>query len=239
MRDGLKPVQRRILFSMSRWACAPTAPTASAPAWWATRWASYHPHGDGAIYDALVRMGQDFSRQVTLVDPHGNFGTLDDAPAAYRYTECRLTEAAMELLAEIDEDTVEFRPTFDGERDEPLYLPARLPNLLVNGTSGIAVGMATNMPQPQPGRGVRGHQAGDDQAPPQADGGRADGACCPAPTSPPAARSSTTGSPTPTPPGRGSFRIRAKADIEIGQGHQGAARASSSPSCPTWSAPSG
>ena len=83
-------------------------------------------------------MGQDFSRMITLVDPHGNFGTLDDGPAAYRYTECRLTAAAMELLSEIDEDTVEVRPTFDGEREEPIYLPARLPTLLVNGTSGIA-----------------------------------------------------------------------------------------------------
>ena len=91
-------------------------------------------------------MGQDFSRNVTLVDPHGNFGSLDDPPAAYRYTECRLSGAAVEMLGEIDEDTVEMRATFDGERDEPEYLPARLPNLLVNGTSGIAVGMATNMP---------------------------------------------------------------------------------------------
>ena len=105
----------------------------------------YHPHGDGAIYDALVRMGQDFGRNLTLVDPHGNFGSLDDPPAAYRYTECRLTDAAVEMLGEIDEDTVEFRPTFDGERTEPVYLPARVPNLLVNGTTGIAVGMATNM----------------------------------------------------------------------------------------------
>ncbi len=98
-----------------------------------------------AIYDTLVRLGQDFARSITLIDPQGNFGSLDDPPAAIRYTECRLTDAALDLLAEIDEDTVEFRPTYDGENEEPLYLPALLPNLLVNGTTGIAVGMATNM----------------------------------------------------------------------------------------------
>ena len=106
----------------------------------------YHPHGDAAIYDALVRMGQDFSRGMTLVDKQGNFGSLDDPPAASRYTECRLAETAMEMLREIDEDTVDFRPTYDGESEEPSCLPALLPNLLINGTSGIAVGMATNMP---------------------------------------------------------------------------------------------
>ena len=146
VRDGLKPVQRRILFSMSGMGLRPDRPHRKCAGVVGDTMGKFHPHGDGAIYDALVRMGQDFSRQITLVDPHGNFGTLDDGPAAYRYTECRLTEAAVELLAEIDEDTVEFRPTFDGEREEPIYLPARLPNLLVNGTSGIAVGMATNMP---------------------------------------------------------------------------------------------
>ena len=108
--------------------------------------AKFHPHGDSAIYDTLVRLGQDFAKPVTLVDPQGNFGSLDDPPAAYRYTECRLTPAAIDLLGEIDEETVEFRPTYDGETEEPAYLPALLPNLLVNGTSGIAVGMATNMP---------------------------------------------------------------------------------------------
>ena len=108
--------------------------------------AKFHPHGDSAIYDTLVRLGQDFARPVPLIDPQGNFGSLDDPPAAYRYTECRLTPAALDLLGEIDEDTVDFRPTYDGETNEPVYLPGLLPNLLVNGTSGIAVGMATNMP---------------------------------------------------------------------------------------------
>ncbi|UDY34645.1 DNA gyrase/topoisomerase IV subunit A [Dermatobacter hominis] len=145
VRDGLKPVQRRILHAMADMGMRPDRPHRKCANVVGETMGKYHPHGDGAIYDALVRMGQTFGRNITLVDPHGNFGSLDDPPAAYRYTECRLTEAAMEMLAEIDEETVEFRPTFDGERVEPLYLPGRLPNLLVNGTSGIAVGMATNM----------------------------------------------------------------------------------------------
>ena len=145
VRDGLKPVQRRILHAMSDMGLRPDRPHRKSAGVVGETMGKYHPHGDGAIYDALVRMGQTFGRNVTLVDPHGNFGSLDDPPAAYRYTECRLTEAAVEMLGEIDEETVEFRPTFDGERVEPVYLPARLPNLLVNGTSGIAVGMATNM----------------------------------------------------------------------------------------------
>jgi DNA gyrase subunit A len=145
VRDGLKPVQRRILHAMADMGMRPDRPHRKCANVVGETMGKYHPHGDGAIYDALVRMGQPFGRNITLIDPHGNFGSLDDPPAAYRYTECRLTEAAMEMLAEIDEETVEFRPTFDGERVEPLYLPGRLPNLLVNGTSGIAVGMATNM----------------------------------------------------------------------------------------------
>ncbi len=145
VRDGLKPVQRRILHAMANMGLRPDRPHRKCAGVVGETMGKYHPHGDGAIYDALTRMGQNFGRNITLVDPHGNFGSLDDPPAAYRYTECRLTEAAMEMLGEIDEETVEFKPTFDGERLEPVYLPARLPNLLVNGTSGIAVGMATNM----------------------------------------------------------------------------------------------
>jgi DNA gyrase subunit A len=145
VRDGLKPVQRRILYAMADTGLRPDRPHRKSAGVVGETMGKYHPHGDGAIYDALVRMGQDFGRNVTLVDPHGNFGSLDDPPAAYRYTECRLSEAAMEMLGEIDEETVDFRPTFDGERSEPTVLPAVLPNLLVNGTTGIAVGMATNM----------------------------------------------------------------------------------------------
>ncbi|MCP4436393.1 MAG: DNA topoisomerase 4 subunit A [Actinomycetia bacterium] len=145
VRDGLKPVQRRILHAMASMGLRPDRPHRKSAGVVGETMGKYHPHGDGAIYDALTRMGQGFGRNITLVDPHGNFGSLDDPPAAYRYTECRLSQAAMEMLGEIDEDTVEFRPTFDGERSEPEYLPARLPNLLVNGSMGIAVGMATNM----------------------------------------------------------------------------------------------
>ena len=145
VRDGLKPVQRRILYAMSDMGLRPDRPHRKSAGVVGEAMGKYHPHGDGAIYDALVRMGQDFSRNVTLIDPRGNFGFLDDPPAAYRYTECRLTDAAMAMLAELDEDTVDFRPTFDSQREEPTVLPARLPNLLVNGTTGIAVGMATNM----------------------------------------------------------------------------------------------
>ncbi len=146
VRDGLKPVQRRILYSMLQMRLMPDRPHRKCAHVVGDVMAKFHPHGDGAIYDALVRLGQDFSKNVTLVDPQGNFGSLDHPPAAYRYTECRLSTAALDLLSEIDEETVEFRPTYDGEDTEPAYLPALLPNLLVNGTSGIAVGMATNMP---------------------------------------------------------------------------------------------
>ena len=146
VRDGLKPVQRRILYSMLGMGLRPTNPHRKCARVVGDTMGKYHPHGDMAIYEALVRLGQDFARMVTLVDPHGNFGSLDDPPAASRYTECRLTEAAMEMVREIEEETIDFRPTYDGESTEPLYLPGLLPNLLVNGTSGIAVGMATNMP---------------------------------------------------------------------------------------------
>ncbi len=145
VRDGLKPVQRRILYSMLRMGLRPESPHRKCARVVGDTMGNYHPHGDAAIYDALVRMGQDFTRGVPLVDPQGNFGTLDDPPAAARYTECRLAAAAMELLDELDEDTVDFRSSYDGETSEPVCLPGRLPNLLVNGTSGIAVGMATNM----------------------------------------------------------------------------------------------
>ncbi len=145
VRDGLKPVQRRILYSMMQMGLRPENPHRKSARVVGDTMGRYHPHGDSAIYDTLVRMGQDFSRMVTMVDPQGNFGSLDDPPAAARYTECRLTNAAMDMVREIDEDTVEFRPTYDGEGEEPVYLPALVPNLLVNGTTGIAVGMATNM----------------------------------------------------------------------------------------------
>jgi DNA gyrase subunit A len=145
IRDGLKPVQRRILYSMLNMGIRPDTPHRKSARVVGDTMGNYHPHGDSAIYETLVRMGQSFARNVTLIDPQGNFGSLDDPPAAPRYTECRLTEAAMEMLDELSEDTVDFRPTYDGEGIEPECLPGRLPNLLVNGTTGIAVGMATNM----------------------------------------------------------------------------------------------
>jgi len=145
VRDGLKPVQRRILHAMHQMGIRPDTPTRKCARVVGETMGKYHPHGDAAIYEALVRLGQDFTRNITLVEPQGNFGSLDDPPAAQRYTECRLTTAAMDMIGEIAEDTVDFRPTYDGESSEPVVLPGLLPNLLVNGTAGIAVGMATNM----------------------------------------------------------------------------------------------
>ena len=145
VRDGLKPVQRRVLWSMLQMGLRPGTPYRKSARVVGDTMGRYHPHGDAAIYDTLVRMGQDFSRMVALVDPQGNFGSLDDPPAAARYTECRLSDAAMDMVGELDEDTVDFRATYDSEDTEPVVLPAALPNLLVNGTAGIAVGMATNM----------------------------------------------------------------------------------------------
>jgi len=146
VRDGLKPVQRRILYAMLRMGIRSDTPHRKSARVVGETMGRYHPHGDAAIYDALVRLGQDFSRGITFVDKQGNFGSLDDPPAAARYTECRLTAAAMSMVGEIDEDTVDFRPTYDGESLEPICLPGLIPGLLVNGTTGIAVGMATNMP---------------------------------------------------------------------------------------------
>ena len=145
VRDGLKPVQRRILYVMDDLGLRPGTPFRKSAGVVGEVMGKYHPHGDSAIYEAMVRMGQDFAMSVPLVDPKGNFGSLDDPPAAYRYTEARLRGAAMTMVADIDENTVEFAPNFDGERTEPTCLPGLLPNLLVNGASGIAVGMATNM----------------------------------------------------------------------------------------------
>jgi DNA gyrase subunit A len=147
VRDGLKPVHRRVLFSMSENGLGPTRPRSKSAAVVGDVMGKYHPHGDSAIYDTLVRMAQDFSMRYTLVDGQGNFGSIDDDPAAaMRYTEARLTRLAMEMLRDLDQDTVDFTPTYDGNNQEPLVLPARFPNLLVNGQTGIAVGMATNIP---------------------------------------------------------------------------------------------
>jgi DNA gyrase subunit A len=147
VRDGLKPVHRRILYSMNEQGHTPDKKYVKSARVVGDVMGKYHPHGDQAIYDALVRMAQDFSMRLPLVDGQGNFGSVDgDPPAAMRYTECRLDAAAMTLLDDIDKDTVDFQPNYDGNEKEPVVLPARFPNLLVNGAGGIAVGMATNIP---------------------------------------------------------------------------------------------
>ena len=145
-RDGLKPVHRRILWGMHDLGARPDRPTIKCARVTGDVMGKYHPHGDSAIYDALVRMGQTFSLRHPLIHPKGNFGTPDDPPAAARYTECRLAEIALAMLDGIDEDTVDFVDNYSGEFQEPSLLPARFPNLLVNGSQGIAVGMATNIP---------------------------------------------------------------------------------------------
>jgi len=147
VRDGLKPVHRRILWGMNELNANPDRPTMKSARITGEVMGKYHPHGDSAIYDALVRMAQDFSLRHRLIEPQGNFGyTPDDSPAAARYTECRLDPLALRLLADIDENTVDFIDNYSGEFSEPAVLPARFPNLLVNGSQGIAVGMATNIP---------------------------------------------------------------------------------------------
>jgi DNA gyrase subunit A len=147
VRDGLKPVQRRILYSMLELGNRPDRPHKKSARIVGEVMGKYHPHGDSAIYDAMVRMAQPFSYRYMLVDGHGNFGSVDgDPPAAMRYTEARLSPLAMEMLRDIDKDTVDFYPNFDDSLEQPVVLPSKFPNLLVNGASGIAVGMATNIP---------------------------------------------------------------------------------------------
>src|SRR6187431_2287185 len=147
VRDGLKPVHRRVLYAMHDIGLQPTRPYRKCAFIVGEVMGKYHPHGDSAIYDTLVRMAQDFSLRYPLVDGQGNFGSVDDDPAAaMRYTEARLAPIAREMLRDLDSNTVDFGPNYDGNENEPTVLPARFPNLLVNGSSGIAVGMATNIP---------------------------------------------------------------------------------------------
>src|SRR5207237_2939809 len=146
-RDGLKPVHRRVLYSMHEAGLQPNRPTRKSARVVGDVMGNYHPHGDSAIYDALVRLAQSFSMRYPLIQGQGYFGSVDgDSAAAMRYTECRLSRMATELLRDIDADTVDFQPNYDESRREPSVLPSRFPNLLVNGSAGIAVGMATNMP---------------------------------------------------------------------------------------------
>src|SRR5256885_693711 len=147
VRDGLKPVHRRVLYGMHEAGMQPNRPYKKCARIVGDVMGSYHPHGDAAIYDTLVRMAQPFSLRYPLVDGQGNFGNLDDdPPAAMRYTECRLSRIATEMLSDIDADTVDFRPNYDESRREPEVLPSRFPNLLVNGSAGIPGGQGNNIP---------------------------------------------------------------------------------------------
>ena len=231
VRDGLKPVHRRVLYGMHDLGLQPNRPYRKSATIVGEVMGKYHPHGDSAIYDTLARMAQDFSLRYPLVDGQGNFGSIDDdPPAAMRYTEARLARLSTELLRDIDADTVDFGPNYDESQREPLVLPARFPNLLVNGSSGIAVGMATNIPphnlREMTGRGQGLHRRPRDR-PRRPDGAR-QGPGLPrrrdderrrdrATPTPPAARRSGSA------PGPTSSRSRA------------AATRSSSPSSPSWS----
>ena len=147
VRDGLKPVHRRVLYAMYDNGYRPDRSYVKSAKPVADTMGNYHPHGDSAIYDTLVRMAQPWSMRYPLVDGQGNFGSRgNDGPAAMRYTECRMTPLAMEMVRDIRENTVEFQPNYDGKTQEPTILPSRVPNLLMNGSGGIAVGMATNIP---------------------------------------------------------------------------------------------
>ncbi|QYK59748.1 DNA gyrase subunit A [Paenibacillus sp. S25] len=160
VRDGLKPVHRRILYAMSELGMSPDKPYKKSARIVGEVIGKYHPHGDTAVYDTMVRMAQDFSLRYMLVDGHGNFGSVDgDMAAAMRYTEARLSKIAMEMLRDLNKETVDFMPNYDGEESEPVVLPARYPNLLVNGVGGIAVGMATNIPPHNLGEVIDGVQA--------------------------------------------------------------------------------
>src|SRR5882762_4141120 len=147
VRDGLKPVHRRVLFAMHEANNVWNRPYVKCARVVGEVLGKYHPHGDNATYEALVRMAQDFSMRYPLIDGQGNFGSIDGDPAAaYRYTECRLDRIASEILADIEKETVDFVPNYDGKEREPTALPTKVPHLLINGSSGIAVGMATNIP---------------------------------------------------------------------------------------------
>ena len=157
VRDGLKPVHRRILYTMFENGIGPDKAYRKCADTVGSVLGRYHPHGDASVYDALVRLAQDFSMRYMLVDGHGNFGSVDgDPPAAYRYTEARMSKISTEMLTDIDKETVDFRPNYDDRLKEPSVLPSRFPNLLVNGSTGIAVGMATNIPPHNMGEVIDG-----------------------------------------------------------------------------------
>ena len=231
VRDGLKPVHRRVLYAMHDLGLQPNRPYRKSAFIVGEVMGKYHPHGDSAIYDTLARMAQDFSLRYPLVDGQGNFGSIDDdPPAAMRYTEARLARLATEMLRDIDADTVDFGPNYDESQQEPLVLPARFPNLLVNGSSGIAVGMATNIPPhnlsevDRRGQGL--HRQPRDR-PRRADGAR-QGPRLPRRRDHERRRASATPTP-PAAPRCGS------APAPTSSRSRAAATRSSSPSCPSWS----
>src|SRR5690606_22354303 len=157
VRDGLKPVQRRVLYSMNDLGITSDKPYKKSARIVGDVIGKYHPHGDAAVYETMVRMAQDFNYRYPLVDGHGNFGSIDgDSAAAMRYTEARMSKISMELLRDINKDTIDYQDNYDGQEKEPVVLPSRFPNLLVNGTTGIAVGMATNIPPHQLGEVIDG-----------------------------------------------------------------------------------
>lgn len=157
VRDGMKPVHRRILYAMFELGMTPDKPYKKSARIVGEVLGKYHPHGDSSVYDTMVRMAQDFSYRYMLVNGHGNFGSIDgDSAAAMRYTESKMSKISMELVRDLNKDTVDFAENYDGTEREPVVLPARFPNLLVNGTSGIAVGMATNIPPHQLGEVIDG-----------------------------------------------------------------------------------
>ena len=218
VRDGLKPANRRVLFAMRQMGLASNRPYRKCAKIVGEVIGNYHPHGDAPAYDTLVRLAQDFNMRYTLVDGQGNFGSIDgDPPAAYRYTEARLESLAEAMMADLDKDTVDFRPTFDETNDEPTVLPTPFPNLLVNGSTGIAVGMATSIP-PHNMREVIDGVHRRDRAPHGAARRERSARCCrrfPARTFRPAARSSAaTGIYRAYKEGRGGVIVRGKAAFE-------------------------
>ena len=159
-RDGFKPVHRRIIYGMNAMGMQPDKPFKKSARIVGDVMGKYHPHGDSSIYDAMARLAQDFAMRYPLVDGHGNYGSQDgDEPAAMRYTEARMSKLSLEMIREINKNTVDFVDTYDGDGKEPVVLPARLPNLLINGSSGIAVGMATNIPPHNLTEVINGAQA--------------------------------------------------------------------------------
>ena len=233
-RDGLKPVQRRILYAMQEMGVRPDRGHVKCARVVGQVMGQYHPHSDTAIYDALVRMAQPWTMRLPLIDGHGNFGSLDSGPAAMRYTECRMAAAALMMTAGLESDTVDFKPNYDGKDIEPTVLPAAFPNLLVNGASGIAVGMATNCP---PHNLVEVVQALRHLIKHPTPTPRPCFASFPDRICPPAARSSGwTGSGRRT--SRGAGRSGSEPPPGSNRCIRGA-RASWSPSCRTWSVPNG